>query len=402
MLAQSMSRSVQSNGISLDEVRAGLVMRLRARQSELEEAIVARVRTVSDPVGNEDAEYFAGLQAAIRAALDHSLSSMEHGEEWSGPIPSAAAAQARRAARYGVSLDAVLRRYAAGDRLLADFVMDEADRFPSHALRQVLRIQGAVLDRLMASIATEYADEIDQAGCTPGRRLAERVQRLLDGSSTVPAELNYELNAWHVGVIATGARSAQAIEGLAKALGYSLLLVSGRDKSVWAWFGGQRRLAIADIERSLADQKANGISLAIGEPARGIDGWRITHWQAQRALWVALRRPQPLTRYADVLLLAHAMRDDVLARSLHEIYLLPLAGQRDGGAMSRETLRTYFASGRNAATAAAVLNVNRHTVERRLHKIEASLGRSLHTCQAELEGALPRETPTPRAPPGAP
>jgi hypothetical protein len=382
-----MSRA-QSNGISLDEVRSGLVTRLRARQAELEEAIVARVRAVSEPVGNEDAEYVAGLQAAIRAAVDHSLASMEQGEEWSGPIPSAAAIQARRAARYGVSLDAVLRRYAAGDRLLADFIMDEADRFPSHALRQVLRMQGAVLDRLMASIATEYLDEIDRAGRSPGQRRAERVQRLLDGAPAGPAELDYELNAWHVGVIATGARATQAIEGMVESLGSSLLLVSGRDKSVWAWLGGQRRLAIADIERSLSDQGVDGVSLAIGEPAKGIAGWRMTHWQAQRALWVALRRPRPLTRYADVLLLAPAMRDDVMARSLAEIYLLPLTSQRDGGAMSRETLRTYFAAGRNAATAAVVLKVNRHTVERRLHKIETSLGRPLHTCQAELEVAL--------------
>jgi DNA-binding PucR family transcriptional regulator len=35
-----------------------------------------------------------------------------------------------------------------------------------------------------------------------------------------------------------------------------------------------------------------------------------------------------------------------------------------------------------------VLKVDRHTVKRRLHKIEESLGRALHTCQAELELAL--------------
>jgi hypothetical protein len=318
--------------------------------------------------------------------------------EWSGPLPSAAGVQARRAARYGVSLDAVLRRYAAGDRLLADFVMDEADRFPSHALRQVLRMQGSVLDRLMASIATEYADEVDRASRSPEQRRAERVQRLLAGAPAGSAELDYELNAWHMGIIATGAKPAEALEGLVEGLRCSHLQVPGGDRSVWAWLGGQRRGAIVDIERALAARKdMDGVALAVGEPAQGIEGWRMTHWQAQRALWVALRRPRPLTRYADVLLLAPAMRDDVLAKSLREIYLRPLAGQRDGGTMSRETLRTYFASGRNAATAAAVLNVNRHTVERRLHKIEASLGRSLHTCQAELEVALRLETLGPGA-----
>ena len=56
--------------------------------------------------------------------------------------------------------------------------------------------------------------------------------------------------------------------------------------------------------------------------------------------------------------------------------------------MSRKTLRAYFAAGRNAATAAAALGVDRHTVERRLNSIETRLGRQLHTCHAELEVAL--------------
>lgn len=203
-----------------------------------------------------------------------------------------------------------------------------------------------------------------------------------------PAELDYELNGWHIGIIANGTRSAQALEWLVEDLSCAHLLVPGGDRSIWAWLGWQRRPAVTDVERVLMDRDLDGLALAVGEPARSIEGWRMTHWQAQRALWVALRRPRLLTRYADVLLLAPAMRDDVLAKSLREIYLLPLAGRRDGGAMARETLRAYFGSGRNAATTAAALKVNRHTVERRLHKIEASLGRSLHTCQAELEVAL--------------
>jgi PucR C-terminal helix-turn-helix domain/GGDEF-like domain len=384
-----MSRNVRSAGRSLEEVRAGLVTRLRARRTELVEAIFARVRAVPDPVGDEDAEYVAGLRAAIAAAVDHSLTSIEQGEEWSESIPPAATAQARRSVRHGVSLDTVLRRYVAGDRVLEDFVMDEADRFPREALRQVLRTQAALLDHLMASIATEYVHEVERAGRSPEQRRAESVQRLLAGDPVGPGELDYQLDAWHLGVIATGARAAKAaVESLAEGLGCQLLIVPYRDESVWAWFGGQRRLAVADIERLLSDMSVAGVSLAVGESGTGIAGWRLTHWQAQRALWVALREPRMLTRYTDVLLLAPALRDDVLARSLKEIFLSPLGGQRDGGAVSRETLRTYFAVGRNAATAAAALKVDRHTVERRVHRIEESLGRALHTCQAELEVAL--------------
>jgi sugar diacid utilization regulator len=163
--------------------------------------------------------------------------------------------------------------------------------------------------------------------------------------------------------------------------------VSRSEETVWAWLGGKRRLDFADIERLLSGKESAGVSLAIGGPGHGIEGWRLTHRQAQGAMLVALRRPQPLTRYADVALLATALRDDTLARSLEEIYLSPLGRDKDG-AVSRKTLRAYFAAGRNAATAAAALSVDRHTVERRLHSIETRLGRLLHTCHAELEVAL--------------
>ena len=102
---------------------------------------------------------------------------------------------------------------------------------------------------------------------------------------------------------------------------------------------------------------------------------------------VATRRPRSLTRYADVSLLAAVLRDRELASSLVEVHLSPLDGQKDSEA-SRQTLRAYFAAGCNAATAAAALRVDRHTVERRLHTIETRLGCLLQSCRAELEVAL--------------
>src|SRR5262249_14368679 len=78
----------------------------------------------------------------------------------------------------------------------------------------------------------------------------------------------------------------------------------------------------------------------------------------------------------------------LLAKSLHETYLAPLDEHGDSGLVLRETLRAYFAAGFNAATAAAALEVDRHTVQRRLRKVEEALGRLLHSCHAEIEVAL--------------
>jgi DNA-binding PucR family transcriptional regulator len=126
----------------------------------------------------------------------------------------------------------------------------------------------------------------------------------------------------------------------------------------------------------------------LGEPGHGVEGWRLTHRQAQAAQWVALQRRGELTRYADELLLVAALKDGVLATSLRETYLSPLDARGEGNGLSATTLRAYFTSGCNAATAAAALRVDRHTVQRRLQRIEERLGRSIHDCRAELEVAL--------------
>ena len=379
-----------SRGEALEVVRASVVERLRARLPEIEQAIFVSIRNgVSDPADNGDAEYQAGLRATVEEVVEYVLTGMEQGEEWSGTIPLAAVAQARRAARNGVGLETVLLRYTVGNRLLTGFVMDEADRFPSRVLRQVLDIQGALVEPLMVAISTEYKLELERARRSREQRRGERVQRLLAGEAVDLGEFDYEFeDAWHLGVIVVGTRAREAVRGIGAGLDRDILLVAHGEKTMWAWLGGGSRLAVTSIGLRLSSMVNMGVSLAIGEPSRGIHGWRLTHHQAQAALLVALRRQQGITRYAEDMLLAAALQDETLATSLQEIFMSPLANQRDGGAVARETLRVYFDVTSNAATAAARLKVDRHTVERRLQKIEERLGRLLPSCQAELEVAL--------------
>jgi hypothetical protein len=371
-------------------LRADVVARLRARLPEIEKAIFTSVRDgLSDPAGSVDAEYVKGLRVAVVAVLDYILTGIAQEEEWSGPIPSAAVVQARRAARNGVGLETVLLRYTIGNRLLGDFVMDEVDHFPSQVLRRVLNRQGSLVERLMAAVSTEYKLEVEQAGRSLDQRRGERVQRLLAGEPIDSGGFDYEFeDVWHLGVIVVGARAREAVRGLGVGLDRALLSVSRGGETVWAWLGGQDRFSVASIELRLSTMVDMGVSSAVGEPSRGIHGWRLTHRQAQAALLVALHRPPGITRYAEEMLLAAALQDETLAMSLQEIYMSPLAGQRDGGLVLRETLRVYLDVTGNAATAAVRLKVDRHTVERRLQKIEERLGRLIPACQAELDVAL--------------
>lgn len=381
-------------GKSCGQMRTELTDRVRTRRCELEGAIFARVRDAGAvPAGEDDPDYLQGLRAAVAAAIDYGLAGVEHGVERAGPVPPEAILQAHRAARAGVSLDTVLRRYVIGSTLVGDFLMQEADRgdFPDHGatLREMLSAQAAVLDRLMAAITSEYRRELEHRERSPERRRAERVQRLLAGGTCESAELGYELDGWHVGAIATGAAPAEALKAIATELSGRLLCVSRGEDAVWAWIGTSCEIAVRELERATcAHARAREVTIALGEPGWGVEGWRLTHLQAQAALRVALRDAVPVTRYADVALLASVLRDDALAASLVEIYLSPLGGHHNGGAALRETLRAYFAAEHNASSAASALGVARHTVEKRLRTIEEKLGQRLRTRQAELEVAL--------------
>ena len=366
--------------------------RLEARRPEIEQEILARVHAVSDSAGAEDPEYVQGLRAAASAALGYGLAGIARGER-SGPIPAVLFAQTRRAARNGIGLDTVLRRYFAGYTLLGDFVVQEAEDgglLRGAALRRVLRAQAALFDRLVLAITDEYTRATETEGRVGSleQRRAEHVERLLAGELVDPAELAYELDAWHIAAIAAGRRAKGTMEDLATALDRRLLVVHCDEGTVWAWLGGVRRFDSAELARLASAGPVDGVSLAVGEPGEGAAGWRLTHRQAAAAWPLALRGPRSPVRYADVALLASILQDDILASSLNQLYLSPLAEERDGGAALRRTLRAYFAAGRSASSSAAALGVDRHTVASRLRTVEERLGRPLGDCALELEAAL--------------
>jgi hypothetical protein len=374
-----------------EEIHRGLAARLRRRRAEIEQATLTRIRSVSDPTEKPDPEYLDGLRGAVSAALNYGIEAIERSEDRPPPMPTALLSQARLAARHGVQLETVLRRYLAGYTLLGDFLIDESEKsglLNGAALKRLLRVQAALLDRVIAAVSEEYAREAGARLGSAERRLTERVERLLAGQQLDTSELPYGFDAIHQGAVAGGPGVAEALRGLAQALDCRLLLVPRGEESVWAWFGRRRALDSEELGRTVAAHLPARVSLALGEPAAGMGGWRLTHQQAKAALPIALRGSEPFVRYADVALLASMLQDDLLIASLREIYLDPLSQERDGGQILRETLRAHLAAGQNVSSAAAALGVNRHTVTSRIRAIEERLGRPLSACAAGIDAAL--------------
>jgi len=369
-----------------EEARTRLANRLRSRFEEIEQAASLRVHAISDPTEIADPDYREGLPSAVVAALDYGIAAFECEEDRSPPIPNLLLTQARLAARGRVNLDAVMRRYVAGYTVFADFVIEGAEEegvSSSSSLKVLLRIQAALFDRLLSAVTDEYNREQGQAESS-GERKAEQVRRLLLGESVAAPGLGYDLGAHHLALAASGERAEECLGEALADLDCRLLVVCG-EGTAWAWLGARRKIDPGEVVSRLWAVKLCG---AIGEPAEGLAGLRLSHRQAQAALPIALRGPERVVRYRDVALLASILADDLLATSLRRSFLAPLERERDGGAGARQTLRAYFAAARHVSSTASALGINRNTVAKRLGAIEQAIGLSLDSCATELEAAL--------------
>jgi hypothetical protein len=373
-----------------DRVRVELGERLRGRREEIEQAFLTRVEAIADPIAVSDPTYTTGLREAVVVALEYALAAIEQSGE-PDTLPAPLLAQARAAARNGVDLATVLRRYFAGYTLLENALIEEArdgDLLCSDEVARILCDQATLFDRLLVSISEEYGREVCERAPSMAQRRMVCVERTLAGQLVDTSELNYDLSASHLGVVAVGPTAQHAIRDLAGRFDARLLLVHRDEDTVWAWLGARRALDPDKLSRCAKSALRGEASLALGEPAAGLAGWRLTHRQAASALSVALRSLEPCVRYGDVALLAAVLRDDLSARMLRDRYLTPLDDGPGGGRVLRQTLRAYIEAGRAVSSAAAAMGVKRHTVTKRLRSIEETIGRPIDGCTAELAVAL--------------
>jgi hypothetical protein len=365
---------------------------LAERRGELESATLARAQGIADPGEVPDPAYSQGLREAISAGVGYGLAALAapRTEVLPGPVPAPLLAQARFAARSGVPLETVLRRYFAGHALLGDLIAAAAQQGSAGSveLREALRRQGVVVDRVVSAVAEEYGQEARGRARGPERRRAERVRMLLAGELVEEAELGYPLAAWHIGALAEGPGAKAALRELADVLDRRLLVVRAEPGALWAWLGGRTPVAAKQVLATAKRLCPREVSMALGEPGEGVEGWRLTHRQARGAMRVARAGPEPRLAYADVVLLVSALGDEVLTTSLYDTFLAPLEGERIGGEVLRQTLSAYLGAGGNVSAAAARLGASRRTINARLSLVEERLGRTIGSCRAELQLAL--------------
>jgi hypothetical protein len=304
--------------------------------------------------------------------------------------PALAIEEARMSAARGIPLPSVLHGYRVTHRLLFEETLalasaridDEALR--AAALKEASRWLFAYVDWITPRVTDAHEGERERLVRDREQRRRQLVEHVLDGRPVDTSPLAYDLTGEHLGAIAWGEEPHRALVAVHDATGLSLLSVAGTETTVWAWLGGRSVDAAATVDVALPA----GARLALGAPAHGVDGFRRTHREAWGAYRIARSTDAPITRHADVALLALTLQDPATARDFVLRELGPLVRDDARTAVLRETLAAYFAAGQNAAAAAAALGVHDRTVLYRLRKIEEHLGRPVRARRDELGVAL--------------
>jgi DNA-binding PucR family transcriptional regulator len=309
-------------------------------------------------------------------------------------------------ARRGIDLRGLMRGYRrAQSGFWRYWMADVAARIEDPALRM------AVLEHSWDRISAWYEAQIDQLEAIYGEerdrwlrgaqaRRAELIRALLAGEvvdrEQAGVALGYDLRRMHTALLlwADGdepdalAALEEAVRDVAHALGNrATLTLPAGSSALWAWIA-------ADAEPDHAALRAVAlpavVRVAVGRPARGAEGFRTSHQDAQlvRRLMALAGHHGQLVGFDEVALAClMASEPDAMRRVVaHELGGL---ARRDLGAERlRETARVYLECGGNAREAAERLNMHKNTVHYRLARVEELRGRPVGERRLELEIAL--------------
>lgn len=325
--------------------------------------------------------------------------------------PTEAYAYARALARRGVPLDVLLRihRLALGVLLQA-----WEDRLgPAGSAEQLLAATKRSIavnfqfhDTLMDGLSTEYQRERERwvRGAEALRR--ETIGAILAAQpvETDPASsiLGYDLRRHHIGlvlwaeptpddpqVIPRLERAATAVSAHLEGSRPLMLPVDG--STMWAWVGRHAEPARELIDALAAVHNADGVSIALGDPGHGVNGFRRTHRDAVDTARVALvsrRRPGTVTAFHAVELAAILSSDpERTQRFVHE-RLGALARDDDETARLRATLMIYLEENGSRVDAAERIGVHPNTVANRIRTCRELLGHDFGRDQVLLLVAL--------------
>ncbi len=253
----------------------------------------------------------------------------------------------------------------------------------------------AFVDATLSAIAAQIDLERDELTRGTHAERRETVALILDGApiarQRAEGRLGYALAGLHTAAVIWSddprgdlARLDAAAAGIGHAAGGARpLIVQASTATRWVWVPAA--VSTDALPRSVSEMK--DVRIAIGPTARGIDGFRRSHFDAitTQQLMARLRSPQQIVLFTDVQLVALITADTDRAA---EFVKHTLGDLESAGAELQETVRTFIDEQCNASRAAVRLYTHRNTLLRRLARADRLLPRPLAESSVNVAVAL--------------
>lgn len=259
-------------------------------------------------------------------------------------------------------------------------------------------------DWLNASVVTSveiFQAEQDRVRQGAAAQALVAVRSILDGGATEirdlsPALGGYPLSSRNTAVLlrADAPEHVSDLRGAANHLARSIgsrnpLVVSPGGRDLWCWLATRDApdpVTLVAASPWLAERR---IRAAVGTALPGVEGFRLSHLEAQQALTISFRArsAKALTLFADVELLSLISSAGDSADRFVQRTLGQLADNAEANARLRETLHALLTTG-SVDGAARQLTVHKNTIRYRVAQAEALLGAPLDSGRSEVELAL--------------
>jgi DNA-binding PucR family transcriptional regulator len=332
--------------------------------------------------------------------------------------PTAALEYARRVAQHGIPVNALVRAYRLGQQQVLAHVLEEIRRAglePEAALNTYEAISSVAfryIDWISQQVTDAYETERERWVENRNSVRALRVRELLDSAAgsvdidAAIAAIRYPLRRTHLAMILwTSADDAPGrellrLERFVRDLADSMtlrdgaLFVAADQVSGWGWLPLGTAATADPVEhiRRFAADSVDAPHLAMGTAQPGLEGFRRSHRQAQKARRVAVAGAQNrrVTAAGDPGVAAAALLTEDLAETREWVCetLGPLASDTDNDARLRETMRVFFGEGSSYKGAAERLNLHHNSVKYRVDRAVERRGRRIGDDRIDVEIAL--------------
>lgn len=330
--------------------------------------------------------------------------------------PTAALEYARRLAQHGVPVNALVRAYRLGQRLMNELVFGEVRTLdiPEQMRYAVIEAITATLfeyiDWISQQVVASYEDERERWLENQNSLRALRVREILAATKMIDVDeastsIRYPLRWHHLGLVLwypdTRAKSRElgGLQRLLRELGEAAgagagsLFVAADQTCAWGWLPYRAMMPdVATKVREFVLTLPDFPSVAIGRLSKGVEGFRRSHREAQNARRVAIagkREPTVIGASDPGLSIAALVSGDIADTRAWVLDVLgDLAGDDENDARLRETLRLFLGCGCSYKTAADVLNLHFNTVKYRVGRAVARRGREVGDDRLDVELAL--------------